>query len=288
MGLTGRKRLLVTGDRGFVGSRAVKAYADRYDIVTLPGGSLRDADEDKVARLLDGAGADVIVHTAAISDTGYCQAHEEESYRANVLLPLYIARHAGGARVILFSSDQVYTSCAGEGPFPEDMDLAPGTVYARHKLEMERRALDTRPESVLLRAGWMYDMPAEGLPTHRDLLFRMLESRRTGEKLSFSGSDRRGVTWVKAAADNLEAAFSLPGGVYNYGAENDRDMYETGKAMAALIGAPEPLRRDGPPRSLLMDMTKPKRAGLDLGDTLGLWEVCVRACGLGGPIWNGM
>ena len=276
-------RALVTGDRGFVGSRAARTLEKMgYEVARLAPGCLRDAGEDRVAEWTEGAGADVIVHTAAISDTGYCEEHGEESWRANVMLPLYIVRHAGGAKVILFSSDQVYNGCRGVGPFDEDEPLCPRTVYARHKLEMERRALEILPECVILRAGWMYDLPGEGTPAHPNLLTRMIQSRETGERLAFSGTDHRGVTWTEAVTENLEAALRLGGGVYNFGAENGENMYETGRRMARMIGAPEPERRDGEKRSLLMDMTKGKKSGLNMGDTISLWERCLSRYALGG------
>ena len=87
---------------------------------------------------------DVIVHMAAISDTGACERDPAGSWRANVLLSEWICRAAKavGARAGLLSSDQVYNGCGAEGPFSEDAPLEPVNVYGRHKLEAERRALD--------------------------------------------------------------------------------------------------------------------------------------------------
>ena len=53
---------------------------------------------------------DVIVHTAALSNTQYCQQEPEDSFRANVLLPEWIAKGAEkvGAKLLSCSSDQVY------------------------------------------------------------------------------------------------------------------------------------------------------------------------------------
>ena len=105
-------KILVTGPRGFVGAR----------IMQLPGAvaapSLRNATEDDVKRLVAEVEPDAIVHTAAISDIGACAADPEASWRANVALPLMIART--GVKSVLLSTDQVYSGCAGEGPYAED------------------------------------------------------------------------------------------------------------------------------------------------------------------------
>ena len=46
----------------------------------------RQRDEQTVADWVRREQPDVIVHTAALSDTGYSEKHPDESYRANVLV----------------------------------------------------------------------------------------------------------------------------------------------------------------------------------------------------------
>ena len=148
--------ILITGASGFVG---------RYLMQTVPGAvaapSLKAADRETVERILGDFPGDTILHTAAISDIGACRADPEGSYRANVQLPLWIAQGAAGRKLICFSSDQVYSGSPEAGPYTEDR-TAPGNLYAAHKLEMEQRVLDVLPESVMLRAEWMYDLSAPG------------------------------------------------------------------------------------------------------------------------------
>lgn len=105
------KKVLVSGAGGFVGARIMAQLAGRYELRAFPKGMLAAADETAVAELVWHEQPDVILHTAAISDTGYSEKHPEESYRANVELPLWVARAAQtvGAKLVCFSSDQVYT-----------------------------------------------------------------------------------------------------------------------------------------------------------------------------------
>ena len=55
-------KILVTGPKGFVGSRIM----DALHAVGAP--PLREASEDNIRRIVDEAEPDVIIHTAAISD----------------------------------------------------------------------------------------------------------------------------------------------------------------------------------------------------------------------------
>ena len=89
-------KMLLTGANGFVGNRIKNTY--EKDVVVSP--SLRNVSEDDVKRIVEESGADAIVHTAAISDIGVCQNNPEQSYIANVMLPVYLAKLAF-ARTIL-------------------------------------------------------------------------------------------------------------------------------------------------------------------------------------------
>ena len=144
-------KILVTGARGFVGHKLMEHYGDA---IAAP--SFRNASEDEVRRIVEESGADVIIHTAAISDIGTCEKNPEASYHANVTLPCYLAKARGRRKLICFSSDQVYSACAEAGPYTEET-VNPGNLYAREKLEMEQKVLDIQPDAVLLRAEWMYD-----------------------------------------------------------------------------------------------------------------------------------
>lgn len=260
-------KILVTGPRGFVGARIVVAL----DAVPAP--SLRNAAEDDIRRLVDEIRPDAIVHTAAISDIGACAANPEASWRANVELPLMIART--GVKCVLFSTDQVYGGCAGEGPYAED-EAAPANLYAEHKLEMERRVLDINPDAVLLRATWMYDMPLYGVPNRGNFLVNMLRQR----ELAFSGTARRAVTYVREVAAWMAQAIALPGGIYNYGSESDLTMLQTARWLKEALGLEIELSDAGHQHNLWMDCAKLKRHDILFNDTVGGLRQCIRDYGL--------
>ena len=104
------RKILVTGAGGFVGARILDQWRGRYELCTFPHGFSADSDEAAVRALIAREKPDVIVHTAALSNTQVCQQHPEESFRANVLLPEWVAAAAAetGAKLLSFSSDQVY------------------------------------------------------------------------------------------------------------------------------------------------------------------------------------
>ena len=88
------KKILVTGAGGFVGARILEMWRGRFEFSAFPPDFLRTADETAVRRFITAERPDVIVHTAALSNTQVCQQHPEESFRANVLLPEWVAAAA--------------------------------------------------------------------------------------------------------------------------------------------------------------------------------------------------
>ena len=138
------KRVLITGGSGFLGARILQQGLGDAELCSLPCGFLAAAGEAEVTETIQELQPAAIVHAAALSDTGYCAQHPEEAHRANVELPVWVAKAAcaSGAKLLAFSSDQVYAGITQPGPLPETLPLQPTNVYGRCKLEMEQRVLE--------------------------------------------------------------------------------------------------------------------------------------------------
>lgn len=262
-------RILLTGSRGFVGARIREA------LPVLESPSLRNYGQEEISRLIAETRPDAIIHTAAISDIGACDAQPEASWHANVDVPVFIARAAKGCKLVLFSSDQVYGGCAASGPFREE-DAAPQNLYAREKLEMERRVLEIAPDAVMLRTTWMYDAPLYGVPNRHNLLTLLLRAALRGESLSYSRSEYRGITYAREVAENMGKTLELPGGAYNFGSENVLSMYDTVSTIVQDWQLPAEIKEDTRPRrNLWMDCGKLRAQGIGFSDTAQGFKRCI-------------
>jgi dTDP-4-dehydrorhamnose reductase len=130
-------------------------------------------------------------------------------------------------KFVFFSSDQVYNGNCESGPLSEDVAVAPETVYGRHKLEAEQRALELCPTAVALRVTWMYDVDRAGMPVHANFVLNIAKAIKERTPLVLPVREYRGITWVRDIVEYLPATFNLAGGVYNYGAGCTMDTYET-------------------------------------------------------------
>ena len=283
------KRVLLTGATGFVGSRLVQAYKNCWQLDAPNREQLDLTNRAQIHEYVTQSMPELVIHTAAISNTQYCEAHPLDSFLLNVQLPERLAKEceAIGAKLVFFSSDQVYNGTRTAGPLPEDALLAPITVYGRHKLQAEQRVLELCPDAVCLRATWMYDFERPNLKNNTGFwgnLQAVLQQKKT---LQLAGREHRGITWVMQVVQAMEQMTQLPGGVYNMGARNPLNTYATGLMCLERMGAeesamallqPDTERWPQFERNLSMDTDKLKRAcGVDFGDTVDSFAACLTA-----------
>ena len=246
-------KILITGARGFVGARLMK---ELEGAIAAP--SIQGMNEEQIKRIVEESEADLIIHTAAISDVGTCEKTPEASYHANVLLPVYLANSSDGRKLICFSSDQVYSACKEEGPYIEEV-VKPGNIYAEHKLEMEERVLELVPSAVMLRAEWMYDYVSPK-PNY------FLNVLHASQQVSFSSRQFRGITYLKEVVENMDHVMTLPGGAYNFGSETTQSMYEITEQFLQLLGKDVQLQDALPRHNLWMNCEKARKYGIEFSE----------------------
>ena len=217
------KKMLVTGGSGFLGSRVAAYFAGSYEVYAPSHQQMDITAADSVHREMEAFRPDVVIHCAAMADVGQCQREPEASWAKNVTGSIHVAKAARqvGAKCIQCSSDQVYFA-------------VPSNLYAKEKLTAEQEGLAVNPDCVFLRLSWMYDPALTETKQHSDFFTNLLPKLDTGETVAYAVHDRRGITDVNEVVRNMEKAIELPGGVYDFGAPNDKTMYET---VVCLFGA---------------------------------------------------
>lgn len=281
------KKILITGGSGFLGSRLALHLKDTYELFLPTHGELNVSREEAVRTYLEECQPDLVIHCAALSNTSYCEQHRDESHRVNVQGTVRVAKACKltGAKLVFMSSDQVYNGTPMLGPLKEEEVLQPVNIYGQHKLECEQRTQWNLPDSVGLRLTWLYDLPGSRLKQNSNILVNLQKAYNEGNTIEVATHEYRGVTYVWDVVRNIEKAFSLPGGIYNFGSENSLNSHALHLKAAELMGLkqfsewilPDEDRFREEPRNLTMDGTLIRQHGIRFLDSIeGMGEAVQR------------
>ena len=233
------KTLLITGANGFLGYRTAIRYKNKYHVVALTHHELDITNALSVMQTFDIVHPDFVIHCAAISNPSTAERHPELAQKVNVDGTVNIAHAclAHKAKLLFMSSDQVYNGTKQRGALTEGTPLAPTDVYGRNKMEAEKQVFELLPSAVALRLTWMYDAP-DSDKVNTNILTLLLDAYKTKKPLLVSTNEYRGFTDVNSVVENFEKCFDIPGGAYNFGAENNDNCYNTFLKFARKMNLP--------------------------------------------------
>lgn len=221
-------RILITGDRGFFGARFHAMYDHVHTILGIDVDDVDIVDADAVKRTVAGFRPELVIHAAAITSTEFSNAHPELTRRINVDGAVNVAQAAEsvGARMIFFSTEQVFNGNPGPGPFTESHDPVPNTMYGQTKLEAEARIRDVIEQLWILRFTWLFGLPERAMPVNPNILWNTVQIALSGVRTPVATREYRGHTYGYDMIDAVLRVPEIPGGTYHIGSRNDLDRYD--------------------------------------------------------------
>ena len=279
VGNDSEKRLLVTGAHGFLAGAILAQGGDEWQVPavsrtppaaaadvsrrTLPGeesgpthvGGYRGTGPenrrpawhvcdplapDQLARLFEEVRPDAVIHTAAIADIDFCQAHPDLARAVNVELTRSLAGLCAdmGTRLVFCSTDTVFD---GEhAPYREDDPPGPVNLYAEAKVEAEQLVGGLGAQAAIARLSLVVGLPALG--AGNSFLVRMLAELKNGRAVRFPAHEiRTPVDVITAGRALLELAAGDHHGIFHLAGSSRLTRLDMARQIAARFGFPEHL-----------------------------------------------
>ena len=150
-------RILVTGHNGQVGWELARTLAPLGEVTALDRSALDLAQADSIRAAVRGLNPDVIVNAAAYTAVDKAESEPELAHTINARGPGILAEEAKrcGALLVHYSTDYVFDGQKA-GPYVEDDEPHPLSVYGRSKLEGERAVQAAGCRHLILRTAWIY------------------------------------------------------------------------------------------------------------------------------------
>lgn len=238
------KKILVTGASGFLGSHVTRGLLAENHRVTgtffrtqAKGTQLDLTSSEEIASVFHSADPEVVVHVAAMANLKPCEDHPELARRINAAATSELAElcRKQGARMIFFSTDQVFDGRGGGGYLESD---APNPIhmYGRTKMEAEKAVLHTLGSSAtVVRVAIVYGSSPTGSRSCTEQVLRTLER---GEKPRLFVDEIRTPILVEDVASAIEelAVMKTPPRLLHLGGPDRVSRYDIGCAVARTYG----------------------------------------------------
>jgi dTDP-4-dehydrorhamnose reductase len=172
-------KVLVTGASGMVGRAVCDVCRSSGDLV-LPYDhqKLDIGDLDRVMQLLRSAHPEVVINCAAWTDVDGCEFNEKRAFDVHARGSENLARASRDidATFLTISTDYVFDG-KKNGFYTQRDQPNPESVYAKSKLEGERRAQLEHARTIVVRTGFIFGSGGN------NFLSTVVERARKGEKL---------------------------------------------------------------------------------------------------------
>jgi len=155
--VSSRRRVLVTGADGMLGSEVLRAFEGGSDVVGVDVADFDVRDRAATADAVRHLAPDAIINCAAYTDVDGAESQREAAFEVNATGAGSVARAAAtvGAYVVHMSTDYVFDGSLDRA-YVESDEPHPLGVYGESKLAGEIEVAASGAEFLIVRTAWLY------------------------------------------------------------------------------------------------------------------------------------
>lgn len=192
------KKILITGAKGFFGTRFINRYQGEFEILGLDVEQLDITDNQAVVDTFANFKPDYAIHAAAIAVTDFCNKHPDVAHKVNVQGAINVAKacRENDTKLVFISTEQVFNGNPEKGPYSELDQPVPDTVYGQNKLEAEKELASILDEMWVLRFTWLFGLPERNTTINPNVVWNTLQALVNGQVMQERRNEFRGLTYV--------------------------------------------------------------------------------------------
>lgn len=239
-----KQRLLVVGSRGFLGTYAVDAATDAFQVIRGDRSSITQKDSTEID-IVDASSVDrafrhvqpnSVLLLAAMSDIDRCEASPAEAFAINARGAENVANACARTNTrLLFTSSAAVFDGRKHG-YTEKDETNPLSVYGKTKQWAESAVMTLLPSAVVIRIALVLGFARKS--GTNSMLDSVMRKWKAGEPIYFPTREERNpidAASLSKLMTEMLADHSLHG-VYHVGASDSIARYELGKRLAARVG----------------------------------------------------
>ncbi len=200
-----RRKIVIVGAGGRLGSVLVNAYRDHYEIAAFNHAQLDLSDLPALRAALQSRDFDLLINTAAQTNVDRCEDHRDEAFLLNAEAPRVLAEicTAKSAKLIHISTDYVF---AGDehGPRREEDAAEPVSVYGESKRAGEENVLAVDVKHLVVRVSWVFG------PERPSFVDQMLKLAAEKDQIAAVADKWSTPSYTRDLAEELPFVFDHP------------------------------------------------------------------------------
>ena len=263
------KRILITGSSGQLGSSVLNQLYGKFELLAtdisnnksitlnIPFDNLDITDLEQIKSTLANFNPNVIINLAAFTDVDACELDPDKAYLLNTKSVEMLLNNYNG-QFIQISSDYVFDG--NNGPYSENDNTNPLSVYGKTKLEAEKILQKNGKYWCILRTNVLFDY-YNG--TKASFIKWVIDSLKLNKSVNVVDDQWNNPTWTHNLAEIIELVINKNvEGIYNYGGVDYLNRFEFAQIIADIFHLDKSLILPITSNSLNQAAPRPLKGGL--------------------------
>ena len=245
-------KIVILGSGGRLGAALVRAYREKFDLVSFNHAQLDLMKPDAIRSTLDNSKFDILINAAAFTNVDLCETEKDEAFAINAEAPRVLAEicRDKSAKLIHLSTDYVFDGHKRQ-PYVEDDAANPISAYAESKRAGEKFVLQTSDRHLVVRVSWVFG------PDRPSFVDAMIKRAREEEKIDAIGDKWSTPTYTNDIAELLPRVFDVDAGILHIANSGQCTWQEYAQyALDCCRTAGVPLKAETVGALKLADMTR--------------------------------